>query len=222
MNINYQECRQGGWCNCWFRSALDGLAFKRPEEIALVVQEGADRNFVVTFPGREPRAVVATRDDDAPFATALEEAAHAETGDAQTSRMISYGLGIELLTGNGRTGYTNASGIGFAPLAVLFSRREWLVNRLTNATARRRLMVLGGSDGEWTTPKLSWVPPRHCFGLLEYEPAHGTARVRNPHGSDDGIPAERKRPGYGPGEFWVTPDELEDSWCGLTIEDERA
>ena len=70
------------------------------------------------------------------------------------------------------------------------------------------------------TPKLSWVPPQHCFGLLEYESDAGTARVRNPYGNDDGIPADRKRAGYGPGEFWVTLDELEDSWCGLTIEDE--
>ena len=44
--------------------------------------------------------------------------------------------------------------------------------------------------------------------------------VRDPHGHDDQIPAERKRDGYGYGEFWLTPDELQGSYCGLTIEDD--
>ncbi|MDY3561583.1 hypothetical protein R5W23_002861 [Gemmata sp. JC673] len=219
MRIDHRTHRQGAWNNCWFRAALDGLAFKRPEALTGMVREGPGRAFVVTFPSRAPHAVAADRADDAPYAAALEAAAHAELGDAQTPRMLSYGLGIGLLTGHNRAGYTNALGAGFAPLYIV-AKRRWLRRQLENATAQRRLMVLGGSDGKWTTPKLSWVPPQHCFGLLEYEPAAGTARVRNPYGRDDGIPAERQRDGYGPGEFWVTLDELEGSWCGLTIEDE--
>lgn len=218
MQIDLTAQRQGGWNNCWFRAALDGLAFKRPDDIRQLVQEVADGSYVVTFPGREPRTVVATRADDAPYAAALEEAAHAELGDAQTPRMLSYGLGIGLLTGHNRDGFTNALGTGFAPLYIV-AKRKWLQRKLQKATDEKRLMVLGGSDGKWTTPKLPWIPPQHCFGLLEYEPAWGTARVRNPHGGDD-IPPERKRAGYGPGEFWVTLDELEGSWCGLTVEDE--
>ena len=219
MRIDHREHRQGGWNNCWFRSALDGLAFKRPDELAQIIRPGAGRAFVATFPGRDPIPVVAEREDDAPYAAALERAASAALGDAQTARMLSYGLGIGLLTGHNRVGYTNVLGAVFATLYIV-ANRQWLKRRLTSATADRRLMVLGGSDGKWTTPKLSWVPPQHCFALLEYEPAAGTARVRNPHGGDGGIPADRKRAGYGPGEFWVALDELEDSWCGLTIEDE--
>lgn len=219
MHIDHREHRQGAWSNCWFRSALDGLAFQRPDDLASLVQDDPDGTFAVTFPGRDPLTVRAERPDDAPYAAALEQAAHAALGEAQTPRMLSYGLGIGLLTGHNRAGYTNALGTGFAPLYVV-GKRRWLKRRLERATAERRLMVLGGSDGKWTTPKLPWVPPQHCFGLLGYEPGDGTARVRNPHGSDDGIPPERKRDGYGPGEFWVTLDELEGSWCGLTVEDE--
>src|SRR4051794_26549789 len=134
MLANYQEHRQGGWDNCWFRSALDGLAFKRPDEIVQMIQEIEGGNFVVTFPGRAPRTVTATREDDITYAAMLEVAADEELGNAQSARLFAYGEGIELLTGHSRTGYTNATGVGFAPLTVLWSRRDWLVKRLADAT----------------------------------------------------------------------------------------
>ncbi|MBY0515034.1 MAG: hypothetical protein K2P78_14170, partial [Gemmataceae bacterium] len=43
----------------------------------------------------------------------------------------------------------------------------------------------------------------------------GSSSMGPPATNRDGdIPAERKRDDYGPGESWVTLDELEGSWCG--------
>jgi hypothetical protein len=152
------------------------------------------------------------------WAAVIEAAARRFT-DATTSRVLSFGLGIELLTGHGRTGYSNATGVGFAPLAVLFRRIEWLEQHLAEATGSGRMIVLGGSDGKWSTPKVVGIRPRHCYSVLDYHPDARQVRVRDPWGRDDAIPTDRKRDGYGPGEFWLSTEELEGSFVGLTIED---
>lgn len=221
--IDYQTCRQGAWADCWLLSALIGLASNRPDEIRQMIREVGDGSFEVTFPGREPQIV---RPEDGGgtasngvWAVVIEAAARRFT-DATTSRVLRFGEGITLLTGRGTTGYTNVTGVGFAPAWRVWSRTEWFEQRVADATARSKLIVLGGSDGKWTTPKVPWVIPRHCYALLAYEPDFGTCRVRDPHGTDNDIPSERKRGGYGPGEFWLTSDELQGSFCGLTIEND--
>lgn len=221
--LDYRSCRQGGWNDCWLHSALDGLALKRPEEVLALVRDRGDGSYEVAFPGYE---VVTVRPEegggaqsDWPWAAAIEAAAKRHHDDADQPRVATYGLGITLLTGRGRTGYTNLTGLGFAPPWRVWSRTAWLERRLADATAAGKLMVLGGTDGKWTKPQVAGIRPQHCYALLAYEPDTGTCRLRNPLGDDDGIPQGRKRADYGPGEFWLTLDETQGSFCGLTIED---
>lgn len=169
------------------------------------------------------------------YAVALEHAADALVNEARTARFWSYGLGIVLLTGKTRTAYTNALGTGFKNILcsgtwwVPFTKLTALVARqvfastaeiLSAATERKRLMVLGGSDGRWTTVKVNGLANRHCYSLLCYESEQGTCRLRDPLGRNDRIPPGRQRDDYGPGEFWLTINEVENSFCGLTIEDD--
>jgi hypothetical protein len=96
---------------------------------------------------------------------------------------------------------------------------------MAKSAAEHRLVVLGGSDGRFATPKQTWISPRHCYAVLDYDRKADRARVRDPHGNDDGcdgnpIPLERKDEGYGPGEFWLSAAEVEASFCGLSIEAE--
>src|SRR5437763_10598758 len=55
--IDYRTCRQGGWADCWFLSALVSLAFKRPHDVAKLIRDNGDGSFAVTFPYREPVVV---------------------------------------------------------------------------------------------------------------------------------------------------------------------
>lgn len=226
---DYHSCRQGAWADCWLLSALVCLAYKRPGDLLNLVRDLGDGSYEVMFPNRPP--VVArpdrgtgTASEPWPWAAVIESAAQ-ELMDTTQPRVTSFGIGIELLTGNNRTGYTNVLGRGFAPVWRAWSRARWFEQRLADATANGRLIVLGGSDGVVTRPKQPWISPQHCHAVLDYDPGSNRVRVRDPRGIDDGqpacpIPPDRKAPGYGPGEFWLTPAEVEASFCGLTVEND--
>jgi len=222
MNCDYRTCRQGGWDDCWLLSALVALGYHRPGDLGAMVHPVGDGSFAIALPGRSsvlvrPESGGGTA-SEGDWAAAIEAAVQHYTS-AATTRLLAFGQGISLLTGNGRTGYTNVSGAGFAPLTRFRRRREWFENRIAVAAGNSRVAMLGGSDGYWTDVKVDGLMNRHCYALLEFEPDSRTCRLRDPRGLDDDIPAGRKRDDYGPGEFWLTPDEVEGSFCGLSIED---
>jgi hypothetical protein len=165
-DIEYETCQQGEWQDCWLISAVVGLAFKRPHEIRGMLQEAGDGCYEVTLPGQDP-VVVRPKDEakatsNGIWAQAIE-AAIGQFTDVTAVRVFNFGEGISLLTGRGRTGYTNVTGIGFAPGWRVWSRSAWFEQRVADATARNRLMVLGGSDGYWTTPKFDWLIPQSLW-----------------------------------------------------------
>jgi hypothetical protein len=219
---DYSTCRQGCWNNCWLLSALVGLAAKRPDELRDLFTVHGDGTFTVAFPSYPP--VVARNDqgtgtDSGPWPWAqLIEAAARQHFDIGNPRVLSFGLGIELLTGRGRTGYLNATGAGFAPGWRVWSRLRWFEDLLIHATQANRLMVLGGCDGTILRPRHDWIRVQHCYALLDYDAASNRVRIRDPRGVDDGIPAERKLPA--PGEFWLTPEEVQADYCALSVENE--
>jgi hypothetical protein len=225
---DYRTLQQACWNDCWFLSALVGLACKRPQELRDMVEDVGGGAYRVTLPGRPAREV---GPDDAGGGTAsgpwpwgrVFEAAAAGVTDLTGPRVLTYGYGIELLTGKSRTGYTNLTGLGFAPVYRAWSRREWF-REFLDRHAGDRLMVLGGTDGRFTTPAYPWIAPQHCYALLGYDRAADRVRVRDPRGVDENVPgvplpADRKESDYGPGEFWLTAAETEDSFCGLSVED---
>jgi hypothetical protein len=227
---DYQSLRQGQWENCWLLAALVGVAYHRPGELRSWIQPQPDGRFAVTFPGRS--TLIADPNDGScgtesgpwRWANVVEAAAH-QILDAVRPRVASFGIGIDLLTGRGRTGHTNFLGFGFAPGWRIHSRGEWIAERLTLATETGRIMLLGGSDGWLATPKQPWISPRHCYAIFDYTQSKNRVRLRDPRGIDDGersfpIPADRKDETYGPGEFWLTPAEVEASFCGLSIEND--
>jgi hypothetical protein len=204
-------------------SALTALGHHRPNELNTLVNPLEDGSFNISFPGK-PTVNARPEQGGGTFSDgnwiAAIEAAALQYTDADKVRVLAFGEGIDLLTGHGRSAYRNALGAGFAPLTRFRRRREWFENRVHTATSHGRVIVLGGSDGEWTTPKVEGLIPQHCYALLRFEPEFGTCRIRDPRGLDDLIPQGRKRDGYGPAEFWLTSQETEGSFCGLTIEDE--
>ena len=223
MDCDYRTCRQGGWADCWMLSALVALGFHRPDDLRAMIRHQDDGSFEVALP---KKAAVVVRPEDGGgtasegnWAAAIEAAAKQFT-KASSTRVLSFGEGISLLTGHKRTGYTNVTGIGFAPLTRLRRRRDWFEQRVAAATANGRVVILGGSDGYWTKVKVDGLRNRHCYALLAFEPETGTCRIRDPYGDDESIPQGRKRDGYGPGEFWLTSEEVEASFCGLSIEND--
>jgi hypothetical protein len=223
LNCDYRTCRQGGWDDCWFLSALVALGFHRPDDLGALIQPVNDGHFEVSLPNQAALIVKSDANSgtlsEGCWAAAIEIALQQIT-NVLAPRVFTFGAGITFLTGHGRTGYTNVTGVGFAPLTRIFRRGEWFEQRIAAATTASRLMVLGGSDGYWTTVKVSGLINRHCYALLAYEPEFRTCRLRDPRGDDGAIPRNRKREGYGPGEFWLTLKEVEDSFCGLSIEHE--
>jgi hypothetical protein len=217
-DIDHRTLRQGAWSDCWFLSALVGLAYKRPDDVRNMIR-ATEGSYTVTFPGRAP---VTVRSDegasscDGVWVPVLEAAAN-RLLDATTSRVLRFGEGITLLTGHRTKWSSNVTGWGFGPLIPMPFNDNTLAAKLRTAEARQRVVVLGGSDGYWRTVKVPGLVHRHCYALLAYESEANHARLRDPWGVDDRIP-DRKKPGYGPGEFWLTLDEVESSFCGLAIE----
>src|SRR5262249_1105515 len=106
LPIHYQSCRQGVWSDCWLLSALVGLAFKRPDELARRIEDLGSGSYCVRFPGRDP--ILATADQGSPGTTSepwpwaqVVEAALGQIMDCQQPRVASFGIGIELVSGNG-------------------------------------------------------------------------------------------------------------------------
>jgi hypothetical protein len=217
--IDYRTCRQGTWDDCWLISALVGLAFKRPDDVRAMIRAEDDGSYTIAFPDRDhvrvrPEEGVST--SDGVWAPVLEAAARRFI-DATTSRILRFGEGITLLTGCGTKWSSNVTGAGFGSLIPLPGDDHTFEAMLRTAEERRRVVVLGGSDGYWTTVKVPGLVHRHCYAILAYEEEPKHARLRDPVGDDGRIP-DRKKPGYGPGEFWLTLDEVESSFCGLAIE----
>ena len=223
MICNYRTCQQGNWADCWMLSALTSLGYHRPDAVNEMVQPLDDGSFVVSLPNKD---AIVVRPEEGGGSTsegnwvAAVEAAVQRFTNAADSRVLSFGAGISILTGRSHSTYTNVTGIGFAPLTRIFHRREWFVENVAAATSQSRVVILGGSDGYWTEVKVPGLINRHCYALLAYEGETGTCRIRDPRGLDSEIPQDRKRDGYGPGEFWLTPDEVEASFCGLSFEKE--
>ena len=219
---DYRTLRQVAWNDCWFLSALVGMAYQRPDQLCAMAADRGDGAYRVSFPNQPEQVVAAAELGDGttsgpwPWGRVFEVAADRIT-DLEGARVFTYGYGIELLTGRSRTGRTNLTGMGFAPLHVL-SKRAWFRDFLAEL-AGRRLMVLGGTDGTYTKPALDWITPQHCYALLGYDRDADRVRVRDPRGHDPNV-TDRKDADYGPGEFWLTAAETEDCFCGLTVEDE--
>ncbi len=218
-DIDYRTCRQGAWDDCWLLSALVGLAYKRPDEVRAMIRPNGGRSYAVTFPGKGPVTVKPEQGASASNGVWVQviEAAACTFTDATTARMLRFGEGITLLTGCGTKWSSNVTGAGFGALVPLPGDDRTLDALLQTAEERRRVVVLGGSDGYWTTAKVPGIVHRHCYAILAYESDTKHARLRDPAGDDGRIP-DRKKPGYGPGEFWLTLDEVESSFCGLAIE----
>jgi hypothetical protein len=215
--IDYRTCRQGAWDDCWLIAALVGLAFKRSDDLRNMIRAN-NGSYTVTFPGKSPVSVMAEQGastSSGNWAPVIEAAAQRFT-DATTSRLLRFGEGITLLTGNTTIWRSNVTGAGFGTLIPLPGDDHTFEAMLLTAEERRRVVVLGGSDGFWTTVKVPGLVHRHCYAILSYKADTGLARLRDPRG-DGGIP-DRTMPGYGPGEFWLTLDEVESSFCGLAIE----
>ncbi|MBM3982543.1 MAG: hypothetical protein FJ304_20180 [Planctomycetes bacterium] len=220
IGLDYSTCRQGHWDDCWLISALVSLAFKRPNDVLDMIRANPDGTFAVTLPGKEPVSVrpdEGVSSSDGVWAPVIEAAVGKHT-NVTTTRMLQFGQGITLLTGNGTKWSSNVTGAGFGPLVPIPFNDNTLPAMLATAEERKRVVVLGGSDGYWTTVKVEGLVHRHCYAILAYEAADGHARVRDPAGDDGRIPNNRKKLGYGPGEFWLTLDEVESSFCGLAIE----
>jgi len=219
---DYRTLRQVGLNDCWFLSALVGMAYQRPDPLRAMVTELGGGAYRVTFPNRPAQDVDPTELGDGttsgpwPWGRVFEAAAGKVT-NVGDGRVFTYGYGIELLTGKSRTGRTNLTGMGFAPVHV-WHKREWF-QELLEGQAGRRLMVLGGTDGKYMKPAYDWISPQHCYALLGYDRGADRVRLRDPRGDDPNV-AGRKEADYGPGEFWLTAAETEDSFCGLTVEDE--
>ena len=204
-------------------SALVALGFHRPDELRAMVRSLADGAFEVVAAepaGRDRAARRRRRGHVRRRLGGRHRGRLCRVTNAAATRVLAFGEGITLLTGNSRTGYTNVSGVGFAPLTRFFHRREWFEQRVDEATARAAIVILGGSDGYWTDVKVAGLINRHCYASWRSSRRLRTCRLRDPRGDDDAIPQGRKREGYGPGEFWLTSDEAEASFCGLSIEND--
>ncbi|MFO0798050.1 MAG: hypothetical protein U0804_11295 [Gemmataceae bacterium] len=215
---DYRTLRQANWDDCWFLSALVGMARQRPQQLRDCVVPLGDGVYRVTFPGRPPQDVrpdeVASGTESGPWPWArVCEAAAGRFGNLSKPRVFTYGFGIGLLTGRRRTGYLNVTRLGFAPMYRAWARRAWFRD-LLEEQAGRRLMVLGGTDGRVRKPVHGWISPQHCYGLLGYDRGADRVHLRDPRGGD--APAERRLDG--PGEFWLTAAETEHSFCGLSVE----
>ena len=220
-NVDYSSVWLGGWDNCWLLSALIGYARRQPDAVLPLIEDLGSDQYQVTLPGSSMSPVLVGPDSDTgqtqsdgPWAGLIESAANAVT-DGKSPRVLSFGEGITLLTGKSRTGYSNLTGVGFAPLAT-WARSQWLPNRLAAATQSGRLMIVGGSPG---FPDMK-IRRHHCYALLAYEPETQTCRLRDTYFDADNLPQNRQRPGYKPGEFYLELPELERFFVALTIEDE--
>lgn len=218
-DIDYRTCRQGAWDDCWLISALVSLAYKRPDDVRDMIRDESDGSYAVTFPRRSPVRVrpEAGASSSAGVWVPVIEAAAAQFIDVTKPRVLTFGMGVRLLTGRRTKWSSNVTTLGFGPIFPLPRNDNTLEMMLTTAEARRRVVVLGGTDGYWRRPSVPDIVPRHCYAVLAYEAGAKHVRVRDPHGDDNRIP-DRKKPGYGPGEFWLTLDETEASFCGLAIE----
>jgi hypothetical protein len=217
--IDYRTCRQGAWDDCWLLAALVGLAFKRPDDLRNMIRANDDGSYTVTFPRRAPvvvRSEEGASTSEGAWAPVIEAAA-GKYLTVTRPRVLTFGMGVRLLTGCRTKWSSNVSKIGFGPIVPIPWNDNTLETMLLTAEARNRVVVLGGSDGYWRKATVPGIVHRHCYAILAYEADTRHARLRDPMGADDRIP-DRKKPGYGPGEFWLTLDEVEASFCGLAIE----
>jgi hypothetical protein len=216
---DYRTIQQGlGINNCWFISAVAGLAFRRPDTIRELIAFNADGSYKVAFPGRPPVDVLPNHTasmhvvDGVPtphgFGNILEAAATAYGFSLNRGRAITMGLGIRMLTGRWPSLNTNLL-FGFGSLWRRFH------DKLERAEKGNKLVVIGTGLSRIKLPGLQRM---HCYSMLKYDPTEKVAIMRDPWCTMAPVPEGRALPQYGPGAFWLTINELQQNYMGMVIE----
>lgn len=204
--------------NCWFISAMIGLAHRRPQAIVNMVESFENDSFQVRLPNHGVVSVSVNANGACNhfegerrtngFANALESAANAQGWGADTWRALTMGRGIKCLTGNGASLSTNLF-FGFGNLFRSFHRK------LEAAEGEGKIMVIGTGIKRI---RIAGLHPRHCYAILQYDPKEQIAILRDPYGVGTAFPEERAVPEKGPAAFWLTLTELNQNFMGLAIE----
>ncbi len=175
------DVRQGALGDCWFLSALAGVAQNDPAAVRRMVRSNPDGTFTISFPGRDPVTVPAPTDAElATYASAangqwvqvFERAAATAQGHTrqQPQQDMNGGLAtdaIELLTGND------------AEFTDTESQTAWRTHRqLVAAFADGRTVAADILDPDG----VEGLPGGHSYTILNYDARRGIVTIRNPWG----------------------------------------
>jgi hypothetical protein len=216
---DYRTVQQGlGINNCWFISAVAGLAFRRPEAMKELIAINGDGSYKVVFPGRPPVDVLPNHTaamhviDGVPtphgFANILEAAATAYGYYLNRGRAITMGLGVRMLTGRWPSLSSNLL-FGFGSPWRKFH------DKLERAEKDNKVVVIGTGISRIKLPGLQRM---HCYSLLKYHPTERVAIMRDPQCTHAPVPEGRALPQYGVAAFWLTLRELQQNYMGMVIE----
>jgi len=233
--IDQSDIVQGNLNDCFFLSALIGLAHLRPEEIPKMIKSNHDGSFfTVKFPGAKESVTVSrptkeemgkyvnkSQNDDSIWAAVLEKAfaQYQNKGDLfgnywhdnHYDAIDSGGLqstGISALTGHS----TDTDVLSLTSNSTI---REKVQDNLKN---KRTITLSSFADGD----KSKNIAPNHVYTVLAYNKEKDTFIIRNPWGAG-GEPSgglkynDNKRDGV----FEVTMDELNEYFTLIAYEEEN-
>lgn len=230
--VDYRSFSQGSDNACWIASALSALAFQRPAEILAMIEDLGDDRYRVSPPGCPGESFdVAPASDEASSSFSSDwvwaKAIHMALGQklgaevVRNEKVWNWDRTITLLTGNGTVHNTNFSGLGFGTILERVRTKLDRTNRGKIAIASTANHQPSGSAAQALAGPANDDALRsgHVYAVFGFDGGTDRVRMRNPCGNTN-VPAARKDPTWGPGEFWLTVAEFEKNLQVMSYERE--
>ncbi|RYX94263.1 hypothetical protein EON78_06055, partial [bacterium] len=229
-SINVDNIKQGTIGDCFFISAVAGVAARNPQEIKDMIKDNSDGTYTVKFPGANKPITVkaptdgeigmyATTGQDGMWLTLMEKA-YAELRNSTATtynhdnphQAIDGGdfqdSSIKLLT-------AHKVDTDFLPLTSKDSMKSKLMKALNPEDGIKRLVTASTfMDGD----DKKNLATNHVYTILSYDPKTETVRVRNPWGGNNDATNIKNNDGKDDATFTLTIDELDEHFNLLAFE----
>lgn len=230
-SINVDNITQGTIGDCFFISAVAGVAARDPQAIKDMIKDNNDGTYTVKFPGAPKPITVkapsdgeigmyATSGKDGMWLTLLEKA-YAQLRNASSSKSdnphnaIDGGdfqdASIKLLTGH----KVNTDSL---TLNSRDTTRKRLMSALNPEDGIKRVVTASTfADGDSDKNLAS----NHVYTILSYDPKTDTVKVRNPWGAGNDAKGLKNKDLNDDGTFTMTIGELDDHFSLIAYEEKE-
>jgi hypothetical protein len=215
---DWTKAKQGDLGNCWFVSAVIGLARTNPDAITNMIQDHGDGTYTVTFPGQQPVTITYDNDPNAKGGSSdgiwlrvLEQAGAKLLADTQP--LVSFL--VDNFGHRGRFGIYLVTGANAGPYFKWFYSISSWRDAIRTAMANNKIVTASTGTGG-LSDRINGLVSRHVYLVIGYDAETDKVRLLNPWRKDGEFGQTKPNP-----DDEDTPDKKNDGIFEMTMQEFR-